>query len=85
MKPSQYFRRQVYSTFWYEEIAIERLLDKIGVRNVMFETDIPHAVCLYPNVQEHIVRVFSGTKDDVRRRVLQDNAAELYRIDVGAK
>ena len=80
MKPSEIFRRQVYATFWFEEMTPKHLLGEIGVENVMFETDFPHATCLYPEGREHLARVVSDLDETVRRRVLQDNAAELYRI-----
>lgn len=82
MKPSEYFRRQVYGCFWFEKVAVERMLDLIGVNNVMFETDIPHSVCLYPDVQKHIVETFGNADPEVRRLLLQDNAAKLYRVDL---
>jgi uncharacterized protein len=83
-KPSEYFRRQVYSCFWFEKIAptTKSILDAIGVDHIMFETDYPHAVCLYPNMQGHIASVFADVDDTVRRKILQDNAAALYRIDL---
>ncbi len=63
-------------------MAVERLLDKIGVDHVMFETDFPHPVCLYPNVQEQIIDVFGGIDPETRRKVLQDNACKLYKLDL---
>jgi len=82
MKPSEIFRRQIYATFWFEEMTPKHLLGEIGVENIMFETDFPHATCLYPDGQEHLQRVVSDLDDRTRRRVLQDNASELYRIDL---
>ena len=46
----------------------------------MFETDFPHPTCLYGDVHERIDASFKGVGDDIRRRLLWDNAAELYRI-----
>ena len=80
MKPSEIFRRQIYATFWFEEMTPKHLLGEIGVNNVMFETDFPHATCLYPDGQEHLRNVMQDLDETTRRRVLQDNAAELYRI-----
>ncbi len=48
----------------------------------MFETDFPHPTCLYPDSKQHIQKVLGDLDPDIRRRVLQDNAAELYRIPV---
>lgn len=82
LKPSDYFRRQVYACFWFETLAPQKLIEAIGVRNVMFETDFPHPTCLYPGNAEHVRKVLGDLDPEIRRRVLQDNAAELYRIPV---
>jgi predicted TIM-barrel fold metal-dependent hydrolase len=79
-RPSEYFRDHIYVMFWFETIGPEKLINDIGARNVLVETDIPHPTCLYPNPKEHFIRVLSGLDDETKKRVLQDNAAELYRI-----
>lgn len=81
-RPTDYFRDHIYVMFWFEKLAAEKLIADIGVGNVLVETDIPHPTCLYPGPREHFARVLRNLDDDARRRVLQDNAAELYRIDV---
>ena len=80
LKPSEYFRRQVYACFWFETLAPQKLIESVGINNVMFETDFPHPTCLYPKHREHVAKVLADVAPDVRKRVLQDNAAELYRI-----
>jgi predicted TIM-barrel fold metal-dependent hydrolase len=79
-RPSEYFRDHIYVMFWFEKLAPEKLIGDIGVRNVLVETDIPHPTCLYPVPREHFARVLANLDESSRRRVLQDNAAELYRI-----
>jgi len=63
-------------------IRAQKLIEDIGVNNVLVETDVPHPTCLYPNPGEHFARVLGRALGDSRRRVLQDNAAELYKIDL---
>ena len=82
MPPSEYFRRQVYGCFWFEKTAPMKLVDVIGEDNLLFETDFPHPTCLYPNVKEHLAEVTADWSDTTRRKILQDNAAALYRIDL---
>ena len=43
------FRRQVYACFRFEDVGPRKLLDDIGVDNVMFEIYFPHPTCLYPS------------------------------------
>ncbi|MBM4266751.1 MAG: amidohydrolase [Deltaproteobacteria bacterium] len=80
MKPSEYFARQVYGCYFFEELAPQRLLDRIGVDNVLFETDYPHPVCLYGNVREKIDAGLAGQSAETRRKLLFENAAKLYGV-----
>jgi predicted TIM-barrel fold metal-dependent hydrolase len=78
--PSEYFHRQVYGCYFFEELAPQRLIDRIGVDNVLFETDYPHPVCLYGNVREKIEAGLAEQTPEVRRKLLFENAAALYRV-----
>ena len=40
--PSFYYHRQIYSCF-FKDTAGMKLLDEVGVDNVLFETDYPHS------------------------------------------
>ena len=80
MLPSEYFRRQFYGCFWFETVALTHLLDWIGPQSVMFETDFPHATCLYPKPLDRVRETLSGLDPAVLKQILQDNAVELYNI-----
>ncbi len=84
--PSEYFRRQVYSMFWFEKESLE-LLPKYQ-DNVMFETDFPHPTSLSPgpasaapSPSDVIRRDTEIVGEAVMRKVLQDNACRVYGID----
>ncbi len=83
--PSELFRRQVYSTFWFEHVAPTRLLDELPVDNLLFETDFPHVTCLYGNIAETIEANLGHMAEEVRRKVLWDNAAALYGVAAPAE
>jgi len=80
MKPSDYFKRHIYGCFWFEKTAPTKLIDQVGEDNVLFETDFPHPTCLYPDVQQHIAEISAGWSETRKRKILQDNAAALYKI-----
>lgn len=80
--PTELFRRQFYSCFWFEEAAPSRTLDYIGFDNVLFESDFPHPTCLYPSPVEHALKVLEPWGPDVIRKVMSTNAAGLYKIPV---
>jgi predicted TIM-barrel fold metal-dependent hydrolase len=84
--PSEYFRRQVYTMFWFEKDSLE-LLPKYE-DNVMFETDFPHPTSLHPGPASYspgpaeiIRRDTDIVGEAVMRKVLQDNACRVYHIE----
>lgn len=79
-RPTEYLRDHLYVMFWFEQNAPEKLIADIGVGNVLIEIDIPHPTCLYPEPRRHFSKVLGQLEPATRRRVLQDNAAELYGI-----
>ena len=83
LRPMDYFRRQIYGSYWFEKNpgpAIEAL----GEDNLMFETDFPHATCLYPGVQDTMRQSLEGLDERVQRKLLYETAARVYQIDVDA-
>jgi predicted TIM-barrel fold metal-dependent hydrolase len=77
--PSEYFRRQIYASFWFEEDGVDKALE-LYPDNILFETDYPHPVCLYGNVREKIDRALGDAAPGARHKVLWENAAKLYKI-----
>jgi uncharacterized protein len=82
MKPSEYFRRQIYACFWFEQRGFRMALDAMGVDNIMFETDFPHPTCLYPNALDHVASTLEGLSFEDKRKLLSANAARVYSIPV---
>lgn len=81
MLPSEYFARNVYGCYWFEQTAPRRLLDKVGVDNILFETDFPHPTSLYGNdVHARIASGLAECSDEVRRKILWGNAQQLYKV-----
>ena len=81
-KPSEYFADNWYATFWFEadNEDLQGLIDQVGEDNCLFETDFPHPTCLYPNPLEAVESQMSSLRPETRRKVLSENAANLYRI-----
>jgi len=82
MLPSEYFRRQVYGCFWFENRMLQPVIDALGASQILFETDFPHPTCLYPDPLGFIEPTLAAMDDRMQRRLLQDNAAELYRVSL---
>ena len=81
MLPSEYFRRQGYSTFQDDPIGLETR-KWIGPENLMWGDDYPHHEGTWPRSQEVIDRTMSDLSDEERHKVLGLTAARLYGFDI---
>jgi predicted TIM-barrel fold metal-dependent hydrolase len=86
LMPSEYFRRQIYGTFWFEGNAA---FDAIAQYpdNIMFETDFPHPTSLSPgpnssspNPRDLIDDELAQLPEDVLGKVLQGTASRIYHL-----
>ncbi len=81
MAPSDYFRRQIHSCFWFERRGIPEAIRTLGWEHLMFETDYPHPTCTYPDGLAFAAEALADVDDDdARRGIMGENAARLYRI-----
>ena len=80
--PSEYFKTNVHACYWFEQVAPRRLIDKVGVDRIMFETDFPHPTSLYgDDVHERIANGLGDTDEETRRKILWGNGQKLYKVD----
>lgn len=83
MRPSDYFRRNVYVNFWFETTGVE-LRHAIGIDNIMWEADFPHPTSTYPHSRKAMETSLAGVPADEQRKMLETTAALVYGIDVDA-
>jgi predicted TIM-barrel fold metal-dependent hydrolase len=83
--PSEYFRRQIYATFWFET-DIARLAD-LYPDNFMFQTDYPHPTSLAagPNstalgAEGTIAANCATMPVDLVQKLVERNACRLYSL-----
>ncbi|MDH4363950.1 MAG: amidohydrolase, partial [Acidimicrobiia bacterium] len=80
--PSEYFATNVYACYWFEQIAPRRLIDKVGIDRIMFETDFPHPTSLYGDeVHDRIATGLADSTPEERKAILWDNGAKLYKVE----
>jgi predicted TIM-barrel fold metal-dependent hydrolase len=80
-RPTEYFRDHMHVSFWFEKFG-PRMAEDIGVRNILFESDFPHPVCLYPTPVQRAGEVLTSHSHEVRKQILETNAAEMWKIPV---
>jgi uncharacterized protein len=78
--PLEIFRRQIYSCCWFENRYIVEDARRLGVDNVMFETDFPHPTSLYPNSLNQVADAASRFTREERVKIFGANAARVYNL-----
>jgi predicted TIM-barrel fold metal-dependent hydrolase len=88
LMPSEYFKRQIYGCFWFEDQTAGDAIDFLGPDCILYETDFPHPTSMSPGPatsaiapNEFIANRLAFLGDDVLQKVLHDNAAKLYHVD----
>jgi predicted TIM-barrel fold metal-dependent hydrolase len=80
LSPSEYFKRQIYATTWFERTNLASMVASVGEDNIMFETDFPHPTCLYPDPLKTAAENMRDLTPAVQRKILGENAAKLYHL-----
>ncbi|PYM11867.1 MAG: hypothetical protein DMD81_25710, partial [Candidatus Rokuibacteriota bacterium] len=81
MPPSAYWRRQCWATYQTDPIGI-KLLDELGADKIMWGSDFPHPDGVWPDSREYIQKELAHLPEDVRKKIVCENAAKLYRFQL---
>ena len=79
--PSELFRKHIFGCFIEDPFGVASI-EKIGVDNVMIETDYPHTDSTWPNCIEVAHKELAGLSDDVKRKIMQTNAARVFNFEL---
>ena len=78
-KPSFYWHRNMAATFEQDLTGI-RLLDLIGLDNLMWATDYPHPDSTWPHSHEVLAEHFTGVPSEDVEKIAWGNAARIYHL-----
>jgi predicted TIM-barrel fold metal-dependent hydrolase len=78
-KPSFYWHRNMAATF-EQDLAGIRLLDLIGIENLMWATDYPHPDSTWPRSREILGEHFEGLPNDDIEMIASGNVTRLYNL-----
>jgi len=84
LKPSEYFRRQVYLGAGFTDPGEVDVVDQLGAGQLMWGSDYPHIEGTWPRSQELLVEQFAERPDGEVALLVGGNAADLYGFDVDA-
>lgn len=79
MKPSEFWRRQGYSTY-QREPSVAAMISLIGEDNIMWGSDYPHPDGIWPDSQKWIEIDLKDVDPAVRRKITCENAGKLYGL-----
>jgi predicted TIM-barrel fold metal-dependent hydrolase len=78
-KPSFYWKRNMAATF-EQDLAGIRLLDLLGIENLMWATDYPHPDSTWPRSREVLTEHFKGLSRDDVELIASGNVTRLYNL-----
>jgi len=79
MKPSDYFRRQGYTTY-QQDNYLEPIIPIVGEDNIIWGADYPHPDCIWPESRKTLDANLSGVSASVRRKITCENVIKLYGL-----
>jgi len=77
LMPSDYWKRNMFVEFMEDDLGVQ-LRDRIGVENMLWGSDYPHAEATFPRSQQFLGRMFAGVPEADLRKITSDNAAKMF-------
>jgi predicted TIM-barrel fold metal-dependent hydrolase len=78
-RPSYYYYRQIYGCFFKDFHGMSSL-EEVGVENVTFECDYPHADSTWPNTPALARDMFAGLDSATIEKIVRGNAIDLLEL-----
>ena len=79
--PSEVFHRSMWVPLVNERFAVENR-HKIGVDNLMWESDFPHPESNWPNSRQDVQKSLHDVPEDEVAKITHGNAAKVFRWNV---
>ena len=79
--PSTYYYRQITSCFFKVPVGVA-LIDRVGIDNVVFETDYPHQDGTWPNSRQAAADQFGHLSPEAVTKIARGNAINLLGLDL---
>jgi predicted TIM-barrel fold metal-dependent hydrolase len=81
MLPSDYWKRNMFVEFMEDDLGIQ-MRDHIGVDNMLWGSDYPHAESTWPRSRDFISRIFKGAPAADVKKITCENAAKMFRFQL---
>jgi predicted TIM-barrel fold metal-dependent hydrolase len=84
MSATEYFKRNCWISTECEDPYVADVIHWLGDDHIVYETDFPHPDSKYPGATDHFLALEPDLiPDESKRKVLWDNAVDLYRFPEG--
>ena len=77
--PDELFRDHIYVCLVTDFFAI-KILEDIGVDNIMWESDFPHDESAWPNDRKILEAAVANVPDDIAVKLAETNARRLFKV-----
>jgi predicted TIM-barrel fold metal-dependent hydrolase len=77
--PSEYIREHCLWGFVYDPIGV-RLRHDVGVENIMWGNDFPHAAGDWPDSRKVLEEMFAGVPEEERTKMALGNAMKFFHL-----
>ena len=77
--PSEYFAAGIYTTFQDDLVAFQSV-EMMNWKRLMWANDFPHSDSTWPWSQDVIAEQTAHLTPELKKRILRDNVAELYKL-----
>jgi predicted TIM-barrel fold metal-dependent hydrolase len=67
----------MFVEFMEDDLGIQ-LRDAIGVDNMLWGSDFPHAESTWPKSRDFLQRIFAGVPEGDLRKITSENAARMF-------
>lgn len=78
--PSEYIREHCLWGFVYDPIGV-RLRHDVGVENIMWGNDFPHAAGDWPDSRKVLEEMFAGVPEEERYKMALGNAMKFFHLE----
>ena len=79
MLPSDYFHRNVFLSFQEDGLGI-KLRDDIGLDNLLWGSDYPHAESTFPRSRQILEEILAECTEEEKAKIAGGNAARVYHL-----
>jgi len=78
--PSDFFRQSVFISFQEDALGVQ-LRSYVGVDNLLWGSDYPHAESTFPRSREIVDRILHDVPDEEKVKIAGTNVANLYHFN----